>query len=295
MKLKTALRLGRVSNLPTVWTNVLVGAALGGASWASWGDWGRVVLVLLAMSAAYVGGMFLNDAYDAEIDDLERPERPIPSGEVGVATVFRAGYALLALSVGLVALACGKVVAPAVGLSVFLTLCVVLYDRRHKDVRWSPLVMAACRVSVYGVAALALGGGETSGHGLPVVGACAFLHVVGLTYVARQENLRRFEGAWPLVCLAVPVVVLFSAWLRGQLAFWVMGGYAMWVVTSLLPLRRKEELGGAAIGKTVTSLIAAIALMDACFLMIADAKLALWIAQAAFMLTLQWQRRVPGT
>ena len=70
MKLKTALRLGRVSNLPTVWTNVLVGAALGGASWASWGDWGRVVLVLLAMSAAYVGGMFLNDAYDAEIDDL---------------------------------------------------------------------------------------------------------------------------------------------------------------------------------------------------------------------------------
>jgi len=177
-----------------------------------------------------------------------------------------------------------------------LALCVVAYDRRHKDVGWSPLVMAACRVSVYAVAALALGREELAfNHGLLIVGACAFLHVVGLTYVARQENLRRCQGAWPLVCLAVPILVLLAAWWRGQLAFWVMGGYALWVLQSLSHLRRRESLGGAAIGKTVTSLIAAIALMDACFLMIADAKLALWVAQGAFMLTLQWQRRVPGT
>ena len=31
MKLETALRLGRVSNLPTVWTNPLAGAVLAGA------------------------------------------------------------------------------------------------------------------------------------------------------------------------------------------------------------------------------------------------------------------------
>ena len=31
-KIKTALQLGRVSNLPTVWSNVLAGVALAGAS-----------------------------------------------------------------------------------------------------------------------------------------------------------------------------------------------------------------------------------------------------------------------
>jgi len=39
----TALRLGRVSNLPTVWTNVLAGAVLSGARLAP----GRVLALML--------------------------------------------------------------------------------------------------------------------------------------------------------------------------------------------------------------------------------------------------------
>ena len=63
---RTALRLGRVSNLPTVWTNVLAAAALSGALAGSHGDAGAGALggLLLAMSLFYVGGMFLNDAFD---------------------------------------------------------------------------------------------------------------------------------------------------------------------------------------------------------------------------------------
>ncbi len=34
--LATLLRLGRVSNLPTVWTNVLAGAVLAGGDWRDW-------------------------------------------------------------------------------------------------------------------------------------------------------------------------------------------------------------------------------------------------------------------
>jgi len=36
MKLKTYLALGRVSNLPTVWSNVLAGVILSGAAF-TWG------------------------------------------------------------------------------------------------------------------------------------------------------------------------------------------------------------------------------------------------------------------
>ena len=59
-----ALRLGRVSNLPTVWTNVLAGGILAGADPAH----PLVLVPLLAASLLYVGGMYLNDAFDAEID-----------------------------------------------------------------------------------------------------------------------------------------------------------------------------------------------------------------------------------
>src|SRR6476469_402781 len=65
----TLLRLGRISNLPTVWTNVIAGAVIaGGASGAS-----EIALVALAMSAFYVGGMYLNDFFDRAIDAQERP------------------------------------------------------------------------------------------------------------------------------------------------------------------------------------------------------------------------------
>jgi len=93
------LKLGRVSNLPTVWTNVLAGTILGG------GDAGgaRTVLVALAMSMFYTGGMYLNDYCDRHIDARERPERPIPRGEISQTTVAVIGYALLFGGIALMA------------------------------------------------------------------------------------------------------------------------------------------------------------------------------------------------
>ncbi len=51
--------------------------------------------LLIALSLAYVAGMYLNDAFDAAIDRRERPDRPIPSGRVARRTVFVAGFAML--------------------------------------------------------------------------------------------------------------------------------------------------------------------------------------------------------
>ena len=80
MNFAVALRLGRVSNLPTVWTNALAGLVLAGG----WLDPAPLLLLFLAVSLAYVGGMFLNDAFDAEVDAVRRPERPIPSGAANI-------------------------------------------------------------------------------------------------------------------------------------------------------------------------------------------------------------------
>ena len=53
MKWSVALALGRVSNLPTVWTNALAGVVLAGGTA---GD-ARVPWILLAMSLCYAAGM----------------------------------------------------------------------------------------------------------------------------------------------------------------------------------------------------------------------------------------------
>ena len=77
---KNYAELGRVSNLPTCITNVLVGCAVG-AEAASLRPL-TVAAVIGGIGLLYVGGMALNDVVDAKIDGKERPKRPIPSGRI---------------------------------------------------------------------------------------------------------------------------------------------------------------------------------------------------------------------
>src|SRR5580698_6010042 len=91
-KLRTLLILGRVSNLPTVWSNCLAGWCLGGH-----GSVASLVWMALSASFLYEGGMFLNDAFDAEFDYHHRRTRPIPSGAITEREVWRWGWVWLAL------------------------------------------------------------------------------------------------------------------------------------------------------------------------------------------------------
>src|SRR3984885_2958506 len=84
LSLSTALRLGRISNLPTVWTNVAAGIVLSGAPVKAW----PALLLMVSLSLFYTAGMVLNDAFDRDFDRRNRPQRPIPAGEVEAATVF---------------------------------------------------------------------------------------------------------------------------------------------------------------------------------------------------------------
>src|SRR6478672_12325365 len=95
----TLLRLGRVSNLPTVWTNVIAGATITNDA-ANLVD---VALVGLAMTTFYMGGMYLNDFFDRDIDARERPGRPIHAGDISAGAVSAIGFALLAVGAALLA------------------------------------------------------------------------------------------------------------------------------------------------------------------------------------------------
>src|SRR5262245_58250570 len=90
--LRTLLILGRISNLPTVWSNCLAGWLIGQG-----GDPGRFLLLNLGATFLYLAGMFLNDAFDAQYDRQHRSERPVPSGAIALSSVWQWGLSWMGL------------------------------------------------------------------------------------------------------------------------------------------------------------------------------------------------------
>jgi hypothetical protein len=287
MRWRAYLQLGRVSNLPTVWTNVVAGGVLAGAAVTP-----RMLIgPLLAGSALYVGGMFLNDAFDREIDRRERPERPIPSGRVSAGEVFATGFGLLVagwllLAVHVERWGFGSRQALLAGAT--LAAAIVLYDLWHKSNPWSPVLMGVCRALLYATAGLAM---VANPRWELAMGALVLLsYLIGLTYVAKQENLTELPNVWPVAFLAAPFIYAAPSLWAGVGPALLYLVFLAWVGYALRMLVRRES-----IGRAVVSLIAGIALLDAVLIAGAGLTTTAWITATGFLLTLAFQRYVAGT
>lgn len=278
---RTALKLGRVSNLPTVWSNVIAGCALAGGA-----PLNLVVTIALAVSAMYVAGMFLNDAFDRNIDARERPDRPIPAGEVSPDAVIVGGASLLIG--GMVALAAVSNGAGVAALA--LAGAILLYNWHHKGNPAAPFVMGLCRGLVYVAAALAIVPDLPPAVLVPAVALLAY--VAGLTYTARQESLDKVANLWPLPLLAAPAAVVLAG-----------TDYSLPVVIALVALAacavRVGQLlvrrAAGDVSRAVGLLIAAISLNDALFATTTGVTYAPFACLACFALTLVLQRYVPAS
>jgi hypothetical protein len=285
-----ALRLGRVSNLPTVWTNVLAGIVLSGAAMTPQ----PALLLILSLSLFYVAGMFLNDAFDREFDRRNRPDRPIPAGDVTAATVFVYGFGLLA---------CGIILLFAVGYGTsagtgwrapvaggLLAASIVLYDGWHKANPVSPFLMGFCRLLVYLIAGLAVAG--MLSERLLLAAIVSLCYLIGLTYVAKQESLRRVENLWPLLFLGAPFAygAPFAAEGGPALVLYIL---LLLAVLSALVLMFRPDTPD--IHHAIMLLIAGISLLDGFFMAAQGRAWLAGAAVAAFFLTLAFQRFIAGT
>lgn len=290
MKLRVALQLGRVSNLPTVWTNVLAGVVVAGGA----PDDGRVPWLLAAMSLCYVAGMFLNDAFDRDFDARHRPERPIPSGATTAAAVFGAGFGMLAAGVAMLAWVgfgySGGTAWRPVAAGLGLAAAIVYYDWHHKANRLSPVVMGLCRMLVY----------VAAGYGIAyappaqvyLLGLLLLSYLVGLTYVAKQEHLGTVSSLWPLVFLALPVLWGIRAATQGALAAVLVLALTAWLLYALSFLRRRRP---GDVPRAVGHLLAGICLWDALVIAVAGQPSIATVALMLFIVTLLAQRFVSPT
>ncbi len=147
-RLKAYLQLCRPANLPTAAADILAGISISGL-FAGLGafeipDINFLPALTLVMASVflYAGGVVLNDVFDIEIDKVERPERPIPSGMVPLGKAGMFGFVLLLVGICLAFLAdqqSGLV-------SIFLALAILCYDKfaKHHAIL-GPLNMGVCR------------------------------------------------------------------------------------------------------------------------------------------------------
>ncbi|GAA5497354.1 hypothetical protein Rhal01_03548 [Rubritalea halochordaticola] len=204
---KALLATGRISNLPTVWSNVLVAFVIIFGLNPERKDlvtvthtldmWLPLLITCIAASLLYVGGCFLGDAIDAKFDEQHKPDRPIPSGVLSRKGVFTGAIAMLALgSVIPFIITHGLIPAekrPDSWLHLLaiplLVAAIVLYSWLHKKTPW---------------------------YGLPLIGACRFCLVVfggamAASCIYQEASFIPNSGWAPLSEMLNGILVTFAA------------------------------------------------------------------------------------
>ena len=202
-KTKAWLGMVRISNAPTIVSNILVGSAIAMQS-DSFG-WSPAYDLFFAFCilAVYCAGMILNDAFDAKHDFLHRPQRPIPSGVIRRSTAWLIGLTLL---VGVSAF--GIVHGSASGL-LLLVVAVLLYTFLHHWCILAIIFMALCRGLVYLIVADPIKGGD---HTLLMTFCIALaFYTAVLTFIGRFENEKNKRYAWVTWLLLLPAAYIVIA------------------------------------------------------------------------------------
>jgi len=208
------LRLMRPANIVTALADILAGFFIGLIMHQPWPGWQALAYpdlygVLLATAGLYAGGEVLKDVFEAEVDALERPERPIPSGRVSLRAATLLGILLLLAGVWAVS----QVGPESATIAVLVGGLAVLYDAYGKHHPWmGPLNMGLCRGGnlILGMSAWPLGPVSMALGLIPV------LFISAVTLVSRGEVAS--QGKRPLQQGLILYLLLLAA--LTALQFW---------------------------------------------------------------------------
>lgn len=209
------LRLMRLPNVFTAMADVAMGFLFVQPTWWQWNGWRdgwTLGLLVAASSLLYAAGMVLNDVFDVETDRRERPERPIPSGQVSLDAARCLGWGLLL--VGVAVGVAGAFVAgqPRTGAVVLLLgIVIVLYDAWLKRTPLGPVAMGGCRM-LNVLLGMSVAAAPWAAENWLVAGSIG-VYIAGVTWFARNEAEQSRRTPLVLATLVIALGIAMLAWL----------------------------------------------------------------------------------
>ena len=291
MLIKTLATVGRISNLPTVWTNIfaatIVAQTIDFAQIDNSQQYNiQIIIAVLALSCMYIGGMFLNDAFDSEWDRENNNMRPTVNGEISLKTVWLTGWALLLSGFFLVLSQDNSQASLA---TLILGGSIILYNALHKKFPSAAFIMGLTRFGVYIISALLLAKLSTT---LMILASALLLYITGITYLARQEQANSSKHHWSLILLSAPLLATIGFSYTLPLYWLVALIFTVWVSfqikTKILATTPNVRAG-------IGGLLAAIPLVDGLYLASVNALMPCIICIMVFLLVPRLHKYVSGT
>lgn len=179
--MKAWMQLIRPANVLTAISDVLAGVAI--ACLLLQGqlpDLYTLIIISIASMCLYTGGIVFNDVFDAKLDKIERPERPIPSGRISI---------IGAIILAVLSFAIGSVLALMVSHTCFFIalaivgMCILYNGKAKHHFILGPITMGCCR-------------GLNLLLGVAVLGTdwtWSYIAIVPIVYIAAVTNISRGE------------------------------------------------------------------------------------------------------
>ncbi len=321
------LAAGRVANLPSVVSNVVLGCGLGLLTRNFFESDAVFFLPVLAGCLFYLGGCFLNDWKDRDWDAKNRPERALPSGRLSSRLLLTLGTGCSLVGLGLTTLL-GHLVF---FIGVALLACILIYTWLHKKTAWGVLPMGLARALLYPlgffsqvpillsedipwlfsapeVEQILLADKLNQAEVIGVVILGLLSYIAGLSLFARAESqavVPRTNRVLGLLFLVLPALTHSFHWMPFY-PIWNLISLAPFVFFLMLGIRRTRS----SVPKGVTTFLASICLLDfivalplaVAFLSHETVASTFWqaicfplVSIAAFLLALLLQRIAPAT
>jgi 4-hydroxybenzoate polyprenyltransferase len=235
-----------------------------------------LALLILSSSCLYISGMVLNDVVDRDVDKIERPLRPLPSGRVPLEVAQWLWLGLMIVGIGAAFAASvyanKKPVAhiPA-QVAFLLAMAVLFYNIFAKRTMFGSVAMGVCRMlNVF--LGMSLDGRWNAANWLIAGGLGVF--IVGVTWFARSEagTSRRIQltAGFTVMLAGMFMISRFPAFLSeneflfsGQPQNWTL----LWVIIATIigwrAVRAIYQPTPAHVQATVKTGILAIIALDA--------------------------------
>jgi uncharacterized membrane protein SirB2 len=253
----------RPANIVTSIADVLAGVAISGYFTTPFNLQQNLIPVLLLSFSTiglYGGGVVFNDVFDAELDSIERPERPIPSGLISKTE---------AATLGTVLLAAGIILAFSVNTTAglfafFVAASALVYNKWGKHQSFlGPINMGLCRGLnlLLGIAIIPFSLQSTW-----------FLAFVPIIYIASITMISRGEVHGGSKSTLYTAALFYLIVIGSILSYSFAKGNLLFAVVFLLPFARMifkpltvaiKEPVGRNIGKAVKAGVIALILMNA--------------------------------